>query len=75
MKSNESPAKYVITGITGQVGGAVARSLLAEDKPVRAVVRDAPMGAAGVFFLLPPTFDPSPGFPEARAQIEAAAGD
>ena len=30
-------------------------------------------GAAGVFFLLPPTFDPSPGFPEARAQIEVAA--
>jgi uncharacterized protein YbjT (DUF2867 family) len=100
MKSNDNPATYVITGITGQVGGAVARALLAEDKPVRAVVRDAAKGAAwaalgcevaiadlddtaaltaafrdaaGVFFLLPPTYDPSPGFPEARAQIETAA--
>lgn len=30
-------------------------------------------GAAGVFFLLPPTFDPAAGFPEVRAQIGAAA--
>ncbi|WP_394778900.1 NmrA family NAD(P)-binding protein [Undibacterium sp.] len=32
---------YAITGITGKVGGAVARSLLAAGLPVRAVVRDA----------------------------------
>lgn len=31
---------YAITGITGQVGGAVARALLAAGKPVRAVARD-----------------------------------
>jgi uncharacterized protein YbjT (DUF2867 family) len=31
---------YAITGITGQVGGALARALLAANKPVRAVVRD-----------------------------------
>ena len=31
---------YAITGITGKVGGAVARSLLAEELPVRAVLRD-----------------------------------
>jgi uncharacterized protein YbjT (DUF2867 family) len=31
---------YAITGITGKVGGAVARSLLAERLPVRAVLRD-----------------------------------
>ena len=31
---------YAITGITGKVGGAVARSLLAEGLPVRAVLRD-----------------------------------
>jgi uncharacterized protein YbjT (DUF2867 family) len=37
---------YAITGITGQVGGAVARALLAADCPVRAVVRDAGKGAA-----------------------------
>ncbi|HKB91258.1 MAG TPA: NmrA family NAD(P)-binding protein [Opitutaceae bacterium] len=100
MKSKTNPAMYVITGITGQVGGAVARTLLANNQPVRAVVRDAAKGAAwtalgcevaladmndttaltaafkgaaGVFFLLPPTFDPTSGFPEARAQIEAAA--
>lgn len=36
---------YAITGITGQVGGAVARTLLAAGAPVRAVVRDAAKGA------------------------------
>ena len=35
---------YVITGITGQVGGTVARTLLAAGKNVRAVVRDASRG-------------------------------
>ena len=37
---------YAITGITGQVGGALARALLAADQPVRAVVRDAGKGEA-----------------------------
>ncbi|MBJ2154192.1 NmrA family NAD(P)-binding protein [Variovorax sp. IB41] len=37
---------YAITGITGNVGGAVARTLLAQGKPVRAVVRDAAKGKA-----------------------------
>lgn len=32
---------YAITGITGKVGGAVARNLLAAGQPVRAVLRDA----------------------------------
>ncbi len=32
---------YAITGITGQVGGAVARNLLSVKRPVRAVLRDA----------------------------------
>lgn len=32
---------YAITGITGNVGGAMARTLLAAKQPVRAVVRDA----------------------------------
>ncbi len=36
---------FAITGITGQVGGVVGRTLLAEGKPVRAVVRDASKGA------------------------------
>jgi len=89
---------YVVTGITGQVGGAVARSLLAAGRPVRAVVRgqararvwsdqgcDVAMAdmqdaaalqrafadAQAVFVLLPPNFDPSPGFPESRQIIEA----
>ena len=31
---------YAITGITGKVGGAVARHLLTAGKPVRAVMRD-----------------------------------
>jgi NAD(P)H dehydrogenase (quinone) len=87
---------YAITGITGKVGAAVARSLLSADQLVRAVVRDRGKGAAwadlgcdiavadladaeplakafegmeGVFAMLPPVFDPSPGFPEAREFI------
>ncbi|MFG1321226.1 NmrA family NAD(P)-binding protein [Xanthobacter autotrophicus] len=36
---------YAITGITGQVGGALARSLLADHLPVRAVLRDAAKAA------------------------------
>jgi len=35
---------YAITGITGQVGGAMARTLLARGKNVRAVVRNATKG-------------------------------
>jgi uncharacterized protein YbjT (DUF2867 family) len=89
---------FAVTGITGQVGGHVARTLMAAGRQVRAVVRDPGKGAVwggrgcdvavadladpaalteafrstrGVFFLLPPTFDPSPGFPEAKAVIAA----
>jgi uncharacterized protein YbjT (DUF2867 family) len=88
---------YAVTGITGQVGGVVARLLLAAGHDVRAVVRDAAKGevwakqgcevaladvndqqalqhafegAEGVFVLLPPTFDPTPGFPEAHKTID-----
>jgi NAD(P)H dehydrogenase (quinone) len=84
---------FAITGITGQVGGEVARNLLAAHHNVRAVVRDvgkakawadhgchlasadindaaaltaAFKGADGVFVLVPPNFDPSPDFREAR---------
>jgi NAD(P)H dehydrogenase (quinone) len=87
---------FVVTGITGKVGAAVARSLLSADQPVRAVVRDrgrsAPWaqlgcdiavadlsdtealtaafaGTAGVFAMVPPVFDPAPGFPEATGFI------
>ena len=87
---------FAVTGITGQVGAAVARGLLAADQPVRAVIRDrsksAPWarlgcdiaiagledtgalttafeGTAGVFAMLPPVFDPAPGFPEATRLI------
>jgi uncharacterized protein YbjT (DUF2867 family) len=89
---------YAITGITGRVGGALARALLAEGQPVRAVARDiakgrvwawrgcevalaemqdaaslsaAFKGAEGVFILPPSEFDPLPGYPEARAVIDA----
>ena len=31
---------YAITGITGQVGGALARALLADGQSVRAIVRN-----------------------------------
>ena len=89
---------YAVTGITGQVGGAVARTLMAQGESVRAVARDASKaapwvergcdlavaemsdaaaltrafaGADGVFVLIPPVFDPSPGFIEAAAVISA----
>ncbi|HJZ20026.1 MAG TPA: NmrA family NAD(P)-binding protein [Bradyrhizobium sp.] len=87
---------FAVTGITGKVGGAVARTLLAAGLSVRALVRDVAKGAPwaaqgcelavadldktgrladafagvdGAFAMLPPTFDPSPGFPEAEARI------
>ncbi|WP_244817954.1 NAD(P)H-binding protein [Caballeronia sp. Lep1P3] len=89
---------YAITGISGQVGGALAHALLERGRPLRAIVRDAKKGepwaargcevaqarmtdadalarafegAQGVFLLLPPVFDPMPGFPEAREAIGA----
>ena len=85
---------FVITGITGNVGGEVARTLLAAGKPVRAVVREASkgeawaklgcevaiadandalsltaafQGAETVFVMMPPVYDPAPGFAEHRA--------
>ena len=85
---------FAITGITGNVGGEVARNLLAAKLPVRGVARDvgkctdwaqrgceivgadindaaaltaAFRGAEGVFALVPPNFDPSEDFREARA--------
>jgi NAD(P)H dehydrogenase (quinone) len=84
---------FAITGITGQVGGEVARNILAARQTVRGVVRDVGKGKAwaelgcelvaadindagaltnafegvdGVFVLVPPNFDPSPDFQEAR---------
>jgi NAD(P)H dehydrogenase (quinone) len=87
---------FAVTGITGKVGAAVARSLLSADQPVRAVIRAhsnasawaqlgcdiaiadladpealaaAFEGTEAVFALLPPVFDPTPGFPEATGFI------
>jgi len=84
---------YAITGVTGKVGGATARALLAAGQSVRAVVRNVEKGqvwrnlgcevalatiedgaslsvafqrAEAVFVLVPPNFDPSPEFSEAR---------
>jgi NAD(P)-dependent dehydrogenase (short-subunit alcohol dehydrogenase family) len=37
---------FAITGVTGKVGGAVARNLMAQGEKVRAVVRDAEKGRA-----------------------------
>jgi len=36
---------YAVTGITGKIGGVLARTLLAANQPVRAVVRSADKGA------------------------------
>lgn len=90
----ENNPMFAITGITGKVGGEVARNLLVGNQPVRAVVRDLRKGepwaqlgcdlvradindagaltsafaaAESVFVLVPPNFDPSPDFNEARA--------
>jgi NAD(P)H dehydrogenase (quinone) len=89
---------YVVTGITGQVGGTVAKDLIAAGVPVRAVVRSPEKGASwaaqgceigvaditdaealakafadadGVFLMMPPNYDPEPGFPQ-TAQIASA---
>jgi len=86
-----------VTGITGKIGSQLARTLLAANKPVRAVVRNLLKGRAwemegcevaqadindsaalaaafqraeAVFILVPPNFDPLPGFPEAHATAE-----
>jgi uncharacterized protein YbjT (DUF2867 family) len=45
MSSRNEQSLFAVTGITGQVGGVVARSLLAAGKSVRAVVRSAEKGA------------------------------
>src|SRR5450830_31835 len=63
---------FAISGITGQVGGVVARQQLAlATMTDAAALERAFSGAEGVFILLPPTFDPSAGYPEARASIAA----
>jgi uncharacterized protein YbjT (DUF2867 family) len=89
---------YAITGITGQVGTALANVLLDDNQQIRAIVRTAEKGnpwkvkgaevaiasmedhlalaeafkgVDAVFILLPPYFDPAPGFPEARALISS----
>jgi len=89
---------FAITGATGKVGSAVARTLLAARQPIRTVVRDARKGepwsalgaevaiadstdvtatsaalvsSNGAFMMVPPNFDPSPDFREARRLIEA----
>ena len=91
--SNRKLNMYVITGVTGKVGGAAARALLAGGHSVRAVVRNPDKGqvwrnrgcevavatiedraslsvafqrAEAVFVLVPPNFDPSVEFSEAR---------
>jgi len=53
---------YAITGITGQIGGAVGRTLLAAGQPIRAVVRDVDKDE------IPATFTKVLGRP-VRAQI------
>jgi uncharacterized protein YbjT (DUF2867 family) len=88
---------YTVMGVTGKVGGATARALLAEGKRPRVVVRDRTKGeswaaqgcevaiadlddaetmarafetAEAAFVMLPPLFDPSPDWREARAMID-----
>jgi len=91
---------YAVMGVTGQVGGQVARELLAAGQPVRAILRDeskagpwkergadvahavaddadalaaAFAGADGIFLMIPPDYDPAPGFPGIRAIIAAVS--
>jgi uncharacterized protein YbjT (DUF2867 family) len=83
-------------GITGKVGGAAARHLLASGKQVRGLVRDpqkaaawanqgvelvqgdfddsaslaqALQGVEGAYLMMSPNWNPSPGFPEAKAIV------
>src|SRR2546430_10481136 len=44
-KRSRKTVMFAITGITGRVGGIVARTLLTAKEPVRAIVRDAGKGA------------------------------
>src|SRR5438105_15061998 len=43
-RSRRNNPMFAITGITGKVGGEVARTLLAGNQPVRAVMRDRGKG-------------------------------
>lgn len=75
---------FTIMGVTGNVGGEVARRLWTHGKTcvrlyrtgcdvAQADINDtaglaaAFAGAEGVFVMVPPNFDPLPGFPEAQA--------
>lgn len=86
---------YAMTGLTGQVGGALAEALVDAGEALCALVRDPARaarwqgevrlvqgeiadvaaltetlrGAEAVFVMLPPAFDPQPGFPAARTMI------
>ncbi|MCA1458123.1 NmrA family NAD(P)-binding protein [Bradyrhizobium sp. BRP22] len=92
---------YTVMGVTGKVGGATARALLAQGKRLRVIVRDGAKGeswaargcevaiadlddaetlgrafegAEAAFVMLPPLFDPSPDWREARAMIDTLRG-
>jgi NAD(P)H dehydrogenase (quinone) len=89
---------FAVMGVTGQVGSAVARALLASNQKVRAIVRSeekgeswksigcdvvvatntdvhamikAFSGVEGVFVLMPPNYDPEPGYPQTVASNAA----
>lgn len=62
---------YAITGITGKVGGAMARALLAAGQPVPAVVRDARKGEAWAALGCEVAFA---GMEDPRALAEAFTG-
>jgi uncharacterized protein YbjT (DUF2867 family) len=89
---------FAVMGVTGQVGRAVANTLIDGGREVRVIVRgeskarqwtargaefavaaiedpeamvEALRGVEGAFVMLPTIFDPSPGFPEAKAMIAA----
>ena len=49
---------YAITGITGKVGGELARTLLAARQPVRGIVRDAKKGEEWAALATHPDFSP-----------------
>ncbi|NGO73141.1 NmrA family NAD(P)-binding protein [Streptomyces boncukensis] len=49
---SHAPAPVLVTGATGQQGGATARALLAAGVPVRALVRDAATDRAGAVAAL-----------------------
>ena len=69
------PVRAVIRNAAkGEPWAQLGCEIAVADMKDAAALAEAFHGADGVFILPPPEFDPSPGFPEALAVIEAVKG-